>query len=75
MNHREVIEGVPFIHGEKAIWDEKKPLLDCFSQWLCPKCKANLSADSLICLNACHLSDKSKARFHTVMKSMGKNER
>ena len=32
----------PMIQGKPAIWDDDTPLLDAFSQWLCPVCNANL---------------------------------
>ena len=41
----QMIDGIPHIHDKPAIWDEEKPLLDCFSQWRCPTCKANLAAE------------------------------
>lgn len=59
----EVIDGVPYINGKPAIWDDNKPTLDCFSNYRCPECEANLSKDGLICLNACHLSAPSFQRF------------
>jgi len=69
-------DGVPHIRGEAAIPCEKP---NCFCQefmkdvsapWLCPKCKAHLS-HSGICLNACHLSDASQARFAKQMEALG----
>lgn len=36
------------------------------SMELCPKCDAHL-APSGICLNACHLSDESRAKFNRIL--------
>lgn len=58
----EVIDGVPYINGKKAVWDDKEPL-DCFSNYRCPECNANLMKDGLICANACHLSMPAFQRF------------
>ena len=68
----EIIDAVPYIHGQRAIWDENEPLIDAFSQWRCPVCKANVSAESLICLNACHLSKESQEGFRKAMSSLSK---
>ena len=59
--------GRPWINGKPALLDENEPLLDCFSRWLCPECDANLSADTLICLNACHLSAAADRRFRQAL--------
>jgi hypothetical protein len=63
----EIIDSVPYINGKKAVKSNKKPLLDCLSEWCCPECGANLAKDSLICLNACHLSAASSRRFHSLL--------
>jgi len=63
----EVINGVPYINGKRAVKSDKKPLLDCLSEWCCPECGANLSKETLICLNACHLSAASSRRFHSLL--------
>ena len=64
----EVIDGVPHIHGARATRDEKEPLLDTFSRWLCPVCKANLAKRGFICLNGCHLSRGAHSRFLAHMR-------
>ena len=67
VGHR-VVNGVPIINGKPALWDDKPSLLpDAFSQWRCPECRANLSAEDKICLNLCHLSAASERRFQALM--------
>jgi hypothetical protein len=65
----ETIDGVPHVNGKPAIPDDKVPgLVDgkpLFSQWRCPECNAHLSAESNICLNACHLSEAGYRRFQS----------
>lgn len=63
----QVIEGVPYINGKKAVKSDKKPFFDCQSEWLCPECGTNLTKDTLICLNACHLSAASYRRFNNLL--------
>jgi hypothetical protein len=41
---------------------------------ICPKCDAHL-APSGICLNACHLSDESRAKFNRLMELCAKGGR
>lgn len=62
-----VIDGIPYINGKPAIWDDNPPLLDCLSQWRCPECNSALSAEGLICLNACHLSAASYRCFQSIL--------
>lgn len=57
--------GVPHVWGEPCIWDERPPLLDCLSQWVCPHCNAHLSSAPEICLNACHLTAPQIQKFHS----------
>lgn len=57
-------KGIPYINGKPAIWDERPPLIDCLSHWRCPECSAALYADTLICLNACHLSTQDSVNFN-----------
>jgi hypothetical protein len=48
-----------------------------FSEYLCPKCGANLKEASdgdLICLNACHLSSDMQVRFVALMKKASRGE-
>lgn len=62
----DIINGIPYINGKKAIWDGKSHIEGMgkvFSQYRCPECNAHLSVDSMICLNACHLSAASNRRF------------
>lgn len=58
------IDGVPHINGKPA---QPKPVMagmeGALAPWSCPECGANLSAELLICLNACHLSAASYKRF------------
>ena len=69
----EVVGGVPYINGKRAIHDPPKEdpgieLLDgAFSEWRCPECKARLGGKLTICLNACHLSAASFTRFQSLM--------
>lgn len=65
-----IIDGQPYINGKPAIWDVKEPLLDSLSQWKCPECDAHLSAEGLICLNACHLSAAQFRRFQDQMRGI-----
>lgn len=46
----------------KKVYDEEK---------FCPSCGAHLSASG-ICLNACHLSSESRARFNSLFKKDSK---
>ena len=69
----QIIKGQPFINGKPAIWDEGEPLLDCLSHWRCPECSAALSANGLICLNACHLSAASYKRFMNMLGSVAQS--
>jgi len=69
IGHQE-IDGVPYINGKRAIHDppggksRKIALLDgAFSEYRCPECNARLGGNVSICLNACHLSAASYARF------------
>ena len=51
------VDGVPYVWGRPAKFDQDEPLLDCFGHWRCPHCNARMTADeSPICLNACHLT-------------------
>lgn len=56
-------DGVPYIHGKKAVWDDEEPLLDCFSHWQCPHCGSALAAEKLICLNGCHFTAPQHQKF------------
>lgn len=43
------------------------------SKYLCPNCDAHL-AKSGLCLNACHLGEKGKARFIAIMLGYVENQ-
>ncbi|PAW76792.1 MAG: hypothetical protein B9S32_13725 [Verrucomicrobia bacterium Tous-C9LFEB] len=66
----------PFINGVAATVDpgfkgsvfEK---MECFSHWVCPHCNAHLS-DSLICLNGCHMPQRTREKFNRLMTSAAK---
>lgn len=54
-------DGVPIVNGKLATLDESIDMAtdfmaDVLSAYRCPECGARLSAEYLICLNACHLS-------------------
>lgn len=61
----EVVDGHPYINGKPAIKDQNPTdlTLDLFAPYRCPECNAHLAKDSLICLNACHLSAAANRRF------------
>jgi len=68
-----VKEGIPHICGQAAILDPINPedpvdsfMIDVLSNYRCPICNARLSKSSLICLNACHLTGKTRDRFNTL---------
>ena len=69
------IDGHPYVWGRPATRDEKEPLLDCFSRWLCPHCGANLTSGAApICLNACHLTAPQYAKFNALLRDKFRNE-
>lgn len=74
-----ILDGVPYINGKPALLDENPPVMvngePLFSQYRCPECNAHLSAESQICLNACHLSAAAYRRLNTgIMDSYWKNQ-
>lgn len=60
-------KSVPHICGLPCEWDEKEPLIDAFSRWMCPICKAHLGSEFLICLNGCHLTKRQQEQFSSMM--------
>lgn len=69
MSGMSVVDGVPHVWGVPCVEDTKPPILDCFSKWRCPHCRANLS-DKLICLNACHLTAPQARNFNNKMREI-----
>lgn len=66
--------------GGKKKSEEAKTLFDevGFSKEKCSKCGAHLfptEGGKLICLNACHLSEGSKQRFHSLMRAVSAEQK
>ncbi len=59
-----------YINGTPATYNEKASALtlSLFSAWICPECNTYLAKNSLICLNACHISVAEYRKFTQGLK-------
>jgi len=72
MSHK-VVDGIPYINGKPARPCEDRDCAACrllagaIQPWLCPECGGHLGS-SMICLNACHLTEEQRERFAKLLK-------
>jgi len=72
-NYGKLPDGTPYINNKPAKPCKREGCAICEHMgdvnipWLCPECGAHLGSSG-ICLNACHLSAASMARFTDLMR-------